>query len=108
MLQFFSGKVNKFINWIYSNNGYYSLKSGLYLDSIVKQFSQVFTKNLFFFYGLIFSDIYLINRLINGFLYNWARVNSKVLDLKKNSSVHSPKYFVFFLIIFLVTILFFL
>lgn len=96
MLQFFSGKVNKFINWIYSNNGYYSLKSGLYLDSIVKQFSQVFTKNLFFFYGLIFSDIYLINRLINGFLYNWARVNSKVLDLKKIVVYTHPNILFFF------------
>jgi len=58
------------INWLYTKDGNYSIKSGFYLDHFFKRVFSKINKELHFFFGLIFMDSFLLNRLGINFFNN--------------------------------------
>ena len=76
-------KINEILNWIYSKDGYYALKSGLYFDHFFKKVSSKIIKDISFFFGLLFMDTFLINKLFTKFFSNLSELQSKFLNLKK-------------------------
>ena len=102
-------KINEILNWIYSKDGYYALKSGLYFDHFFKKVSSKIIKDISFFFGLLFMDTFLINKLFTKFFSNLSELQSKFLNLKKKNNFYSVKYtLVVLLFLLLFVFLFFI
>lgn len=106
LLNYISKKINNVFNWIYTTQGYYFLKSGLFIDNSIKFIFHKFNKNLHFFYGLIFSDFFIINNYLNNLFFNWSRFNLKLLDLKKNNNFYGVKQTLLVVVICFIFLLF--
>ena len=99
MIEYIIKKINKIFNWIYSKQGYYALKSGLFVDHYFKIFFHYLNKEIFLFFGLIFADFFIVNRFINNFYYYWAKCNNKLLNITKNNNLFALKITIVIIII---------
>lgn len=108
MLNKITKKINEMLNWVYSKEGYYALKSGLYFDHFFKKISNRVIKDVNFFFGLLFMDTFLINRLFTKFFSNFTELQNKFLNLKKKNNFFSIKYTLVILLFLVLFVIFFL
>lgn len=73
-------------DWFYTN-GYYCLKSGLYLDFYFKKWIKSIHKELNYFLGLVFLDKYILNKFINKFFINYSQFNDFIIRSKKKEAM---------------------
>ena len=102
---------DKLINYIYSKEGYYSLKSGLHIDHYVKNFFYKLHKNLNYYFGLLFLEKFFLNIFINNFFFKISTLNLKFIKLNKFLNFKSFKFLylsLYFLLFFIVFFFFFL
>lgn len=101
--------IDKFINYLYSKEGYYNLKSGLNIDHYLKNFFSKLHKNLHYYFGLLFLEKFFLNIFINKFFFKISILNLKFLKLNKFLNFKSFKfiYIVVYLIIFFFLLLIF-
>jgi hypothetical protein len=94
--------LTKLIQWIYSLEGYYFFKSGMYLDFYIKRaFTAVWTQ-LNVFLGIFFLEKFVVERITKRITSNFLFVYTYVLNIKKNRSTVQLRimgafvFFVFF------------
>lgn len=95
------------INFIYSKKGYYSLKSGLFLDHYLKIFFNYIHKELNIFIGLLFLDKYLLSRVFKKFILKISTFNIFILNFKNKVQIKNVLISVFFLILFIFSLILF-
>ena len=105
VLHYLSKKINNFFNWIYTKNGYYSLKSGLYFDHYFKYIFNRIGKEFNFFIGLIFMDAFIVNKMINSYFHNVSQFNDKIVNLKKKNNFYKVKQVLLLLLLLLLLII---
>ena len=76
--------IHKFVNWVYSREGYNFFKSGLSIDYYFKKFTYNLWKQFSVFIGVIFLEKfvieYLTKKLTEGLLFmqtNFANTQKK-------------------------------
>lgn len=67
------------------------VQTGLYLDFIIKNFIEVFVKNLFIYTSQFFGEKYMIEYLTKKFIETW------VFNLNKNFFIFELFHFYFFI-----------
>jgi hypothetical protein len=97
-------KLPKIFNWFYTTSGYYCIKSGFYIDHFFKTFFNKISKEIFFFWGLIFLDSFIVNRLIINLFNFLSNFFYKIYNLKKKlNSFHIKIIVITFIIIIIIT-----
>lgn len=90
-------KLTKLIQWIYSLEGYYFFKSGMYLDFYVKFFLTSLWHQLNVFLGLFFLEKFLVERITKRVTSNFLFVYTSILNSKKNRSSSQLIFIIMFL-----------
>ena len=91
MLQYLLKKVNSILDWIYSKDGYYCLKSGMFIDHYFKKIVNRLHKEFIYYTGLLFMDNFILTRLINKFFTNFTQFNEKLVNFKKKNNFFAMK-----------------
>jgi len=99
-------KLPKIFNWFYTTSGYYCVKSGFYIDHFFKTFFNKISKEIFFFWGLIFLDSFIVNRLIINLFNFLSNFFYKIYNVKKKSNLFHIKIMVIVFIIIIGVITF--
>lgn len=116
LIDFFRKQIAKFIlrferpfdviiNFIYSKNGYYAVKSGMFVDHFLKSMFNYFNKELNIFIGLFLLDKYLISRLIKKSLLKISIFNIYIINFKNKNQHALVIINVLFLYLFLLVLL---
>jgi len=76
-------KLTKLIQWIYSTEGYYFFKSGMYLDFYIKNIFTTFWTQLNIFLGIFFLEKFIVERFTKKITNNFLFIYTSILNIKK-------------------------
>jgi len=108
LIEIFKNKINfpNIFNWFYTPSGYYCVKSGFYIDHFFKNFFNKISKEIFFFWGLIFLDSFIVNRLITNLFSFLSNFLYKVNNIKKKINLSHVKLMIIICIIIIIVVMF--
>jgi hypothetical protein len=78
--------LTKLIQWIYSLEGYYFFKSGMYLDFYIKRMFTTVWIQLNNFLGIFFLEKFIVERITKRITSHFLFVYTSMLNIKKNRS----------------------
>lgn len=97
--------VSKLIKWIYSKEGYYFFKSGMYLDYYFKEALIKIWNQVNIYLGIIFLEKFIVERitkqLTNNFLFSYA----SLLNVKKRVSSNQLTTLLYFAVVIILVFL---
>jgi hypothetical protein len=70
------------LNWIYSRKGYYALKSGVFVDTVVKKIFKKIASQLNIFLGIMFLEKFIIEYSTKKYTELVLSFSNKITRLK--------------------------
>lgn len=93
------------INFVYSKEGYYAIKSGVFVDHFFKSMFNYLNKELNIFIGLLLLDKYFISRLIKKSILKISTFNIYIINFKNKTQHTLVILNAFFILLFLLALL---